>query len=213
MIATGNAHKVEEIRSILGDGFRYLTSKDLAQEPKIVEDGTTFAANATIKAQAVAQALRNDGLKERSVVVDPSATWILADDSGLEVDALDGAPGVYSARYAAAKGVEGNAPDSANNAKLLNALEGVDAAQRTGRFRCVIALRRLNAEDVLTFDGVCEGRIARSASGGGGFGYDPLFHPEGYAFSFGELGELVKGQISHRSRALAEVVAYFSEIV
>ena len=212
LIATGNAHKVDEIRSILGDDYHYLTSKDLADEPTIIEDGNSFAANATIKVHAVARAYLRAGLKESTQSIEPTSMWVLADDSGLEVDFLNGAPGVHSARYAAPEGSEGNAPDAANNAKLMGALEGVDGAERTGRFRCVIALRRLTDETVDIFDGACEGRIAKHASGGGGFGYDPLFHPEGHSASFGELGESIKSQISHRSRALAKVARYFADV-
>ena len=133
---------------------------------------------------------------------------MLADDSGLEVDALDGAPGVHSARFAAQDLHGGvNASDAANNAKLLELLQEVPSARRTGRFRCVLALARVAPArfEPLSFEGVCEGRIAFAPSGGGGFGYDPLFVPEGFSASFAELGEEVKNRISHRARALARL--------
>jgi XTP/dITP diphosphohydrolase len=123
----------------------------------------------------------------------------------LEVDALGGAPGVHSARFAAddATGTA-NSPDAANNAKLLGLLEGVPSEKRTARFRCVLALASRDKATLL-FEGACEGRIAFSFSGAGGFGYDPLFVPEGCAQSFAELGEEIKNKISHRARALAKL--------
>jgi XTP/dITP diphosphohydrolase len=149
-----------------------------------------------------------------------SGLFVLADDSGLEVDELDSAPGVYSARFAALDGGdEGNSPDAANNAKLLKLLKNVRTERRTARFRCVIALTpvlpiaRQTASPVCDadefemqtqlFDGTCEGRISYVPSGDGGFGYDPLFVPVGYQESFAQLGEAVKGRISHRAKALA----------
>jgi XTP/dITP diphosphohydrolase len=136
----------------------------------------------------------------------------MADDSGLEVDALDGAPGVHSARFAAlgAAGAD-NSPDRANNTKLLRLLERVPAARRTARFRCVLAVRRLflaSAAETVFFEGVCAGRIGLQPAGGGGFGYDPLFIPGGYARSFAELGEAVKNSLSHRTRALEKLRQY-----
>jgi XTP/dITP diphosphohydrolase len=144
--------------------------------------------------------------------------YIVADDSGLEVDALGGAPGVHSARFAAMDETgTANAPDSANNAKLLRLLEGVPAQLRAARFRCVLAALRLEFSpesrrarpfspgQIVLFDGVCEGSISRSASGRGGFGYDPLFVPAGGTQSFAELGEDAKNESSHRARALEQL--------
>ena len=136
----------------------------------------------------------------------------MADDSGLEVDALDGAPGVHSARFAARDGAGAdNSPDRANNARLLRLLESVPAARRTARFRCVLAVRRLflpTLAETVFFEGVCAGRIGLQPAGGGGFGYDPLFIPDGYTQSFAELGEAVKNSLSHRALALEKLRRY-----
>jgi XTP/dITP diphosphohydrolase len=139
--------------------------------------------------------------------------FVLADDSGLEVDALGGAPGVHSARFAALDtGASGNSSDRDNNAKLLRRLQDVPLDKRTARFRCVLALVQaeppLSALEPLCFEGACEGRLRFAPSGQGGFGYDPLFVPEGYQESFAELGESVKNRISHRARALAKLRAW-----
>ena len=131
------------------------------------------------------------------------------------MDALGGAPGVHSARFAAldAAGAD-NSPDRANNAKLLRLLEGVPAARRTARFRCVLAVRGLfppSEDGTVLFEGVCEGRIGLQAAGGGGFGYDPLFIPEGCSQSFAELGEALKNSLSHRARALQKLRDYLAK--
>jgi len=140
--------------------------------------------------------------------------YVLADDSGLEVDALNGAPGVHSARFAALDGAGAdNSPDRANNAKLLRLLEGVPAARRTARFRCVLAVRRWfppSAAGNVLFEGVCAGRIGLQPAGGGGFGYDPLFIPEGCSQSFAELGDAVKNSRSHRALALQKLRDYLA---
>jgi len=218
LLATRNAHKVEEIRSILSDQFRYLTLNDFPDAPKVVEDGQTFAANAAKKAVELAQWVsRNAGSRFDSI-----DAFVLADDSGLEVDALEGAPGIYSARFAEMGGA-GNSPDNANNEKLLRLLANVPTEKRTARFRCVLAWTPIISSASLLqspvcysdeaelcteiFDGACEGRIAAAASGQGGFGYDPLFVPEGYDKSFAELGEAEKNRISHRARALEKLKA------
>lgn len=154
----------------------------------------------------------------RAGVPSDSSTWVMADDSGLEVDALGGAPGVHSARFAALDSdLAGNSSDVANNAKLLRLLERVPEAQRTARFRCVIALTPVlpaagNGSTVRTpgeagervefFTGTCGGRIQNAPSGVAGFGYDPLFIPDGFRQSFAELGEESKNRISHRGRAM-----------
>jgi XTP/dITP diphosphohydrolase len=139
----------------------------------------------------------------------PLLFYLMADDSGLEVDALGGAPGVHSARFSALDGAGAdNSPDRANNAKLLRLLKGVPAARRTARFRCVLALRRLSppfADGSVLFEGVCEGRIGLQPAGVGGFGYDPLFIPEGCSQSFAELGDAVKNSLSHRALALEKL--------
>ncbi len=222
LIATRNPHKVGEIRAILGDGFRCLSLQDFPPAPNVVEDANTFAGNATKKATALAR-----WVSIASAARNPAAPdFVLADDSGLEVDALGGQPGVQSARFALEPGQPGNSPDADNNAKLLRLMHGVPLAERTARFRCVLALTPLQAPQVESaspvcyadefelatqwFEGVCEGRILPAASGQGGFGYDPLFVPSGFEVSFGELGETVKNQISHRARALARLKAHFS---
>lgn len=202
VIATRNRHKVGEIRAVLGGGHRYLTLADFPDAPKVVEDGAAFADNARKKAEALAA-----WLAEAHAANPEGGLWVLADDSGLEVDALDGAPGVHSARFAADEaGTDGNAPDATNNAKLLRLLAGTPPTRRTARFRCVIALARVPptvSQPVAIHEGACEGRILESARGDAGFGYDPLFQPDGYDQTFAELGEAVKNGISHRARALA----------
>ena len=151
--------------------------------------------------------------------------FVLADDSGLEVDALDGAPGIHSARFAAMDKCE-NSHDSDNNAKLLRLLKDVPLEKRTGRFRCVVALVPVfsgrveyaspvcyaDEWEVQIFDGTCEGRIQFSPSGQGGFGYDPLFVPDGFKESFAELGDDVKNKLSHRAKALAKLKNHFSKL-
>lgn len=211
VIATRNAHKAEEIRAVLGGGFRYLTLRDLPDPPEVLEDGDTFAANAAKKASVLVTWLLPTLAAGESALV-------LADDSGLEVDALGGAPGVKSARFAAEElGLAGNAPDAENNAKLIRLLADVPAVRRTARFRCALAAgwcRRSPAAGVMAagcqvevFEGACEGRIGCAPRGAHGFGYDPLFLPDdaGGAKTFAELGEAEKNRISHRARALAKL--------
>lgn len=187
IVATRNAHKVEEIRSILHEDD--VCDLSVVENPPVVEEtGVTFLENATLKAVAISKI--TEGL-------------VLSDDSGLEIDALGGAPGVYSSRYA---GEEGN--DALNNEKLLRELEGV--SPRTARFRCVMVLAR-RGEVLADFSGSVEGEILREPFGAGGFGYDPLFCPEGYHESFAELGEEVKNSLSHRAKALEQVAKWLSE--
>lgn len=183
LIATHNAHKLAEIRAVLNmSGVEIIGMDEFPDVPEVVEDGDTFAANAIKKAVEVAKAT---GLRT------------MADDSGLEVDALDGAPGIYSARYAGAP-----SNDVANNCKLLSALEGI--ANRAARFRCVIAVAEPDGS-AKTVDGCCEGQIGRELKGENGFGYDPLFTPVGYNKTFAELGDEIKNKISHRAMALSAV--------
>ena len=218
LIATRNAHKVGEIRAILGGSFQFLTLNDFPAAPKVTEDADTFAGNATKKAVELANWVAgNSKLKTKNLKLN----FVLADDSGLEVDALDGAPGVHSARFAALDKSE-NSHDADNNAKLLRLLKDVPLEKRTARFRCVIALVPVPAGKIESaspvcfadefeariFDGACEGRIQFSASGRGGFGYDPLFVPDGFTQSFAELGEDVKNQLSHRAKALEKLTLY-----
>lgn len=179
LIATRNAHKLQEIREML-PGVELIGTDIFPQVPDPVEDGETFEANATIKAIAWAKA---------------TGLTAVADDSGLEVDALGGAPGIHSARYA---GVHGDT--AANNAKLLRELEGVEAPKRTARFVCALAIATPEGV-VKTLRGACEGSILVDAAGANGFGYDPLFVPNGYTDSFGVLPDAVKAGISHRAKA------------
>lgn len=189
LIATKNAHKTGEIRAILGDGWEV---EDLTAHPEIPapeETGATFVDNAIIKAVAASQLFPD---------------YVLADDSGLEVDALGGAPGVISARYAGS-----GATDADNRARLLRE---VTAFPSPARFRCVMALSR--AGEVLgTFSGAVEGAIVSSEQGVGGFGYDPLFVPAGFDQTFGELPAETKNGLSHRARALAAVREFLIKIV
>lgn len=212
VIATRNAHKVEEIQAVLGPRFRCLSLRGLHQAPPIAETGTTFAANATLKSEGIAAWLNRT--RTEHPVLPASDTWVLADDSGLEVDALHGAPGVHSARFAAEDptAVGDNTPDAANNAKLLRLLADVPAERRTGRFRCTLALTPLGIDSPVTriFDGTCEGRLGTEPRGAHGFGYDPLFTPDGQAQTLGELGEATKNQLSHRARALAKLAAWWA---
>lgn len=181
LIATRNAHKLAEIREML-PGVELVGTDGRPDVPDPEETGNVFEANAAIKAEAW---LAATGLPA------------LADDSGLEVDALNGAPGIHSARYA---GVHGDS--AANNAKLLRELEGVPTGKRTARFVCALALA-LPGQPVRTLRAACEGRIITEGQGTNGFGYDPLFIPEGYTESFGVLPAEVKATLSHRARAFA----------
>lgn len=194
IVATGNAHKVEEFDSLLaGCGFEVLSAKVCGGMPDVVEDGDSFAANAAIKARALK-------------AVAPADAWVVSDDSGLEVDALGGAPGIYSARYAGE-----SASDGQNLKKLLRELVDIPEARRTARFRCVLCLIDPSGE-AHTFDGSCEGRITDSAQGEQGFGYDPVFVPDGYDQTFGELGEVVKSRLSHRALAVKEMQRFLDQL-
>ncbi len=191
LIATRNAHKLREIREIFDlPDLDVVSALDFPEIPDVVEDGATLEANAIKKAVTLARA---------------TGLWSMADDTGLEVTALNGAPGVYSARYAGE-----NASYADNNRKLLGALGG--AANRSAQFRCVIALADPSGE-ARTVAGVCRGRIADAARGDGGFGYDPLFIPDGFDRTFAELSAEEKNRISHRGRALAEARRAWSRLL
>jgi len=215
LIATRNRHKVEEIRAILGGQFQFMTLNEFPSAPKVVEDADTFAGNATKKAVELTKWLAQISNSEFRI-----PNFVLADDSGLEVDALNGAPGVHSARFAALDKSE-NSNDADNNAKLLRLLKKVPTEKRTARFRCVIALVPVPHEKVESaspvcyaeelaaqvFDGACEGKIIFEPRGQNGFGYDPLFVPDGFNQTFAELGDDVKNQLSHRAKALEKLKA------
>ena len=196
VFATNNQHKLEEIRSILGESIEVLSLKDIGCDVDIPETGTTLEENALQKAQ---------------YVYDHYHISVFADDTGLEVDALNGAPGVYSARYAGGEGHD----SEANMTKLLKELG--ENNNRHARFRTVIALIEkkdvcpcgcTSIKEIHRFEGIVEGEIIRERRGGEGFGYDPIFQPEGYDKTFAELGMDIKNHISHRARAVAKLAEF-----
>ena len=214
ILATRNSHKVEEIQYILGKSCRFLSLLDFIEAPSVAEDQPTFAKNAAKKATELSRWFQRVPFLEFRVP--GNRAFVLADDSGLEVDALKGAPGIHSARFASldagAGAKAGNSPDAENNAKLLRLLKGVPLEKRTAQFRCLLSLVRVkppqSAVSGQLFEGVCEGRIQLEAKGQGGFGYDPLFVPLGHNQSFAELGEETKNRVSHRAKALAKLKSY-----
>ena len=186
VFATNNAHKLEEIRAILGDEIEILSLKDIHCDADIPETADTLEGNAALKAEYV---YRNYGMD------------CFADDTGLEVEALGGAPGVYSARYA------GSSHDSeANMKKLLAELNGV--TNRKAQFRTAICLIEKGEKHL--FEGIVKGAIIEARRGKSGFGYDPVFVPEGYAETFAEMGNDEKNKISHRARAVQQLCAYLN---
>lgn len=185
LLATRNAHKTREFRELLGDKFRVDDLSSANDVGDIAETGATFEENAKIKALAASCCSCN--------------TLVVADDSGLEVDALGGAPGVYSARFAGA-----TATNAENVAKLMLQLQHVNAAERSARFRCVLVVGK-NGEVLRVCDGTVEGRIADAPRGTNGFGYDPVFVPAGFAQTFGELPPETKHALSHRARAVIKL--------
>ena len=194
VFATNNKHKLEEIRSILGSRVEVLSLADINCHDDIPETGTTLEANAMQKAEYIASKY---GMS------------VFADDTGLEVDALNGAPGVYSARYAGGDGHD----SEANMIKLLAELG--ENNNRNARFRTVIALIITDDNGKTTtvkqFEGIVNGTIIRERRGGEGFGYDPIFQPEGYNETFAELGNDIKNTISHRARAVAKLAEYLNK--
>lgn len=206
VFATNNAHKLSEIRSILGESIEVLSLKDIGCDVDIPETGTTLEANALQKAQYIYDHYHMD---------------VFADDTGLEVEALNGAPGVYSARYASlpdnpVKTYSASHDSEANMTRLLYELQGKD--NRKARFRTVIALIQkknvcpcgcTSIKEVHQFEGIVEGEIIQERRGGEGFGYDPIFQPDGYDQTFAELGMDIKNHISHRARAVQKLADYF----
>lgn len=183
ILATGNKHKVIEIRDILKDlSVNIKPMIEFDKYPEVIEDGKTLQDNAIKKATEVAKYFNS---------------WALADDTGLEVNYLNGAPGVYSSRYAGE-----NCSYADNNNKLLNALNGVLMENRQAQFRCVIALSNPKGDIEILAEGKIKGYITTTLSGQTGFGYDPLFYVPRYSKTFAELGENIKNQISHRALAL-----------
>lgn len=185
VFATNNAHKLGELRQMLAGRYEVMSLNDIDCHDDIPETGTTFEENALQKVLWVKGKYGYD---------------CFADDSGLEADALGGAPGVYSARYAGTHG-----DDSANNARLIAELKGKE--NRRGRFRCVIALIR-DGEEPQLFSGAVEGTIIDRLSGAAGFGYDPLFRPLGWTKTFAEATPEEKNAISHRGQAVSKLVEY-----
>ncbi|TLD68617.1 non-canonical purine NTP pyrophosphatase [Phragmitibacter flavus] len=192
LVATGNSHKTEEIRAMLGAGWEVTDLTSHPHLPSPDETGSTFAENAAIKALSASVLL--------------PGVLVLSDDSGLEVDVLDGEPGVHSARYSGA-----SATDASNRRKLIKELTARISSGKqapfTGRFRCCMVLA-LDGVVKGVFDGAVEGSLLREEEGVGGFGYDALFVPEGYEHSFGVLPAATKNQLSHRARALAKVIQW-----
>ena len=205
VFATNNEHKLSEIRSILGADFEVLSLKDIGCDVDIPETGKTLEENALQKAQ---------------YVYDHYHIGCFADDTGLEVEALDGAPGVYSARYASMESNDTNVShdSEANMARLLKELGNNN--NRRARFRTVIALIQkkdvcpcgcTSIKEIHQFEGIVNGEIIRERRGGEGFGYDPIFQPEGYDKTFAELGMEIKNHISHRARAVAKLCEFLKK--
>lgn len=193
VVATANRGKLTELQSMLGPlGVEVKSLADYPGIPEVIEDGSTFTDNAVKKARTISQA---------------TGEVALADDSGLEVDFLDGAPGVYSARFAGE-----DKDDSANNEKLLRLLQEVPPSRRGARFRCVVAIA-LPGGGIYTAEGVCEGIIAQQPAGEGGFGYDPLFLIPQLGETFAQLGAGAKNRISHRGMAFARARQIIESLV
>ena len=190
-LASGNAHKLHELQAALeqaGLAIKVKGPDTIGGMPEVEETGSTFESNALLKAH---------GLRE----VGPSEGWFLADDSGIEIDALNGRPGVISARYA---GLDCN--DEANNDKVLEEMKGLPESDRICRFQCVLALVGNGVE--ITFAGACEGKLLSERQGDGGFGYDPLFLPDESELTFAEISLDEKAKISHRARALTKLISW-----
>lgn len=193
-LASGNAHKAQEMDALARAGgldLQIVSAREVGGMPPVAEDTGTFAGNATKKARALQAKL-------------PPDAWVLSDDSGICVDELGGAPGVESAYYAGASG-----DGAANLRKLVDVLRGVPAERRGAHFMCVLVLLGPGGEEHV-FVGRCDGRLLDEPRGGGGFGYDPLFVPDGETASYAELGEDVKNRNSHRARAWANFAVWWS---
>lgn len=188
VFATNNAHKLEEVRAILGENIEVLSLDDIGCHADIPETAETLEGNAALKAEYIYEHYGLD---------------CFADDTGLEVEALDGAPGVYSARYAGGEGHD----SEANMKKLLKELEGKD--NRRAQFRTAICLIESGKEYL--FEGIVKGGIIEEKRGASGFGYDPVFVPEGYGETFAEMGGEEKNKISHRARAVQQLCAYLNK--
>lgn len=193
-LASGNTHKLIELQAALdqaGLPVKVSSPEEIGGMPEVEETGATFKSNALLKAY---------GLKD----VGPTDGWYLADDSGIEIDALNGRPGVISARYAGL-----HCDDEANNEKVLQEMADVSDEKRTCRFRCVLALVGYGLEE--TFEGACEGKLLFERCGSGGFGYDPLFLPDESDHTFAEISLQEKSKISHRAKALVKLIDWISK--
>jgi XTP/dITP diphosphohydrolase len=193
-LASGNAHKVQEFQALAaasGLALEIVSAKAVGGMPPVEEDTGTFVGNARKKALALRSRVSADA-------------WVLADDSGLCVDALGGAPGVESAYYAGPQG-----DSAANLRKLVEAMRGVPTGHRGAHFVCVLVLNGPGGVEQ-EFEGRCEGTLAREPRGGAGFGYDPLFVPAGHEKSLAEMGEALKNELSHRARAAALLLRWFA---
>lgn len=192
VLASGNPHKFEEFSTLVHKarlGIRFLDAGAIGGMPAVEESAETLEENALLKARALAERV-------------PGGSWVLADDSGLEVDALNGAPGVRSARFAGPGGIA-----AANNLKLLAELKGIPLEKRTARFSCVLYFLQVGGEGHV-FTGTCEGHILEHPRGWRGFGYDPLFRPVGYKRTFAEMAASTKNSLSHRARAVRQWIAW-----
>jgi XTP/dITP diphosphohydrolase len=227
-LASGNAHKAREFQALADAGalrgaLEIVPARAPGGMPRVEEDTGTFAGNAEKKARALREKLlRENLLHEKSNAACPRPpplsgqprtagpsheTWVLADDSGLCVDALGGGPGVESAYYAGPQG-----DSAANLAKLVRVMRNVPDTERGAHFKCVLLLIAPDGA-AHTFEGRCPGRLAREPRGGSGFGYDPLFIPEGQTRTFSELSEAVKNKLSHRGRAWIEMARYLETLI
>lgn len=192
VVATKNVGKVRELKQLLADlPFQLKSLNDFPSIIEPEESGATFAENAVIKARSYALQTKR---------------WSLADDSGLEVEALGGAPGIFSARYAGE-----NATDQERVVKLLRELNDRRDQKRFARFVCAMAISDENGDIRFLSEGVCDGKIALTPSGANGFGYDPIFVPDGFEQTFGELSDEIKQKISHRARATGEIIAFLRD--
>ncbi len=206
VFASNNAHKLDEVRAIMPAGVEVVSLHDIGFEQEIEENGTTLAENSRIKAETVWEWINSQQgqtcISSQQSAVSCQTDGVFADDTGLEIDALDGRPGVYTARWAG--------DPAANRAKALQELKG--KSDRGAQFKTVITLLMPSAGSDLRqvseiqVEGVVRGRIAEEEYGEGGFGYDPVFIPEGYDKTFGELDPAIKNTISHRARAMAKLV-------
>lgn len=189
VIATKNAGKIKELRELLADfPLQLKTLEEFSNLSEAEETGASFAENAVLKAQSYAL---------------QTGFWCLADDSGLEVEALNSAPGVFSARYAGE-----NATDEEKITKLLRELDKTSDRRRLARFVCAVAISDEKGAVRILTEGACRGRIAVSSNGANGFGYDPIFVPKGFEQTFGELSIEAKQKISHRARAMRKIIAF-----